>query len=299
MEQLRERWVDQLRSRYGTDTWAPMRFELGNRDLRRWASEAGPALPPLPRPHRGPSGRPHGPAPRRQRRRNGSPGAADPAVVTFAGTGFAGIRPGAFLLLINDGSIGWCSMAHIYGSPGGYAVSTAGHCGKPGDVATAIGAVGNQLPVLLDFGNFSTSHDAGLGNDWALIPVDSQYQSLVTPTMAFWGGPIGMYTAQGEAVDPDLAENDPGVGVNPQPNLVQDMVHYGHGAGIGAGGTPRAGAAIAWTANHFMFSGAITPGDSGSGANTLTGDGVGDNREAAGIITHLWARRSGLRDSIG
>ena len=51
--------------------------------------------------------------------------------VTFAGTGFAGIRPGAFLLLINDGSIGWCSMAHVYGSPGGYSVSTAGHCGKP------------------------------------------------------------------------------------------------------------------------------------------------------------------------
>jgi hypothetical protein len=223
--------------------------------------------------------------------------AADPAVVTFAGTGFAGIRPGAFLLLINGDSIGWCSMAHVYGSPGGYTVSTAGHCGKSGDVATAIGLVGNRLPVLLDFGRFSTSTgDSGLGRDWALIPVDAQYQSLVTPTMAFWGGPIGMYTAQGEVVDPDLEHGD--ASVNPQPNLVQDIVHYGHGAGIGAGGTPRTGAAIAWTNNHFMFTGAITPGDSGSGANTLTGDGLGDNREAAGIITHLWID-SLMRDGVG
>ena len=37
-----------------------------------------------------------------------------------------------------------------------------------------------------------------------------------------------------------------------------------------------------------MFFGAISPGDSGSGANTLTGDSVGANREAAGILTHLY-----------
>ncbi len=299
-EQLRERWLDQLRSRYGTETWAPMRFELGNRDLRLMG------LPPkrvlLAHRYRVPTAfRPDGRMVRLTR--NGA--AADPALVTYAGAGFAGIRPGAFLLLINDGSIGWCSMAHVYGSPGSYAVSTAGHCGRAGDVATVIGAVGNHtesgvpVPVLLDFGTFSTSTgDSGLGRDWALISVDSQYQSLVTPTMAFWGGPIGMYTAQGEAVDPNLEGNDPGVGVNPQPNLAQGVVHYGHGAGVGAGGTPRAGAAIAWLPDHFMFTGGITPGDSGSGANTLTGDGVGDNREAAGVITHLWID-SLMRDGVG
>ena len=293
MEQLREHWLDQLRSRYGTETWAPMRMELHNRDLRLMG------LPPkrvlLSHRYRKPTVvHPNG----RMERLGGSGAAADPALVTFAGTGFAGIRPGAFLLLINDGSIGWCSMAHVYGSPGSYAVSTAGHCGKAGDTATAIGLVGNRLPVLLDFGRFSTSTgDSGLGRDWALIPVDSQYQSLVTPTMAFWGGPIGMYTAEGEVVDTNL-EGNGDVEVNPQPNLAQGIVHYGHGAGIGAGGTPRAGAAIAWLPDHFMFTGAITPGDSGSGANTLTGDGLGDNREAAGIITHLWVD-SLMRDGIG
>src|SRR5439155_4504835 len=72
------------------------------------------------------------------------------------------------------------------------------------------------------------------------------------------------------------------------PTLVQQIVHYGHGVGVGAGGTPRSATAISWRADHFMFFGAISPGDSGSGSNTLTGDAVGDNREAAGINTHLW-----------
>jgi hypothetical protein len=47
-----------------------------------------------------------------------------------------------------------------------------------------------------------------------------------------------------------------------------------------------------------MFFGGITPGDSGSGANTLTGDAVGNNREAAGIMTHLWID-SQLRQGVG
>ena len=308
-EQLRERWLDQLQARYGTGTWAPMRFELGNRDLRLMG------LPPkrvlLAHRYRVPTAvHPDGRIVRLTRSSGGKGGgngggsggggteAADPGLVTFAGAGFAGIRPGAWILLINGNSVGWCSAAHVYGAPGGYAVSTAGHCGKPGDVATVIGAIGNRAPVLLDFGSFQTSHDGGLGNDWALIPVSSQYQHLVTPTMAFWGGPIGMYTSQGEVVEANLSGNNPGVGVNPDAKLAQGVVHYGHGTGIGAGGTPRAGAEITWGASHFMFSGAINLGDSGSGANTLTGDGVGDNREAAGIITHIWVDPL-MRDGVG
>ena len=34
--------------------------------------------------------------------------------------------------------------------------------------------------------------------------------------------------------------------------------------------------------------GAATPGDSGSGSNTLLGDAIGDQREAAGINTHIY-----------
>ena len=221
----------------------------------------------------------------------------EPTLATFAGTGCLGIRPGAFYLIESGGAISLCSLAHLYGS----AISTAGHCGKTGDTATVIAGTGNREDVtgviLLDFGTFGTSHDNGLGDDYALINIDSAYSSLVTPTMCFWGGPRGVYRAEGELASLESGGN-PGLTVTPDPTLAQTIVHYGHGAGVGAGGTPRAGEAIAWLPDHFMFTGAIAPGDSGSGANTLLGDAVGANMQAAGIITHIWV--DGLmRDGIG
>jgi hypothetical protein len=310
---LRGNLADQLSSRYQAGSWAPLRFELSNRDLRLMGLPKRKVL--LSHNFKVPTAvYPNGKMVRLGQQKakrgkggsggSGSGAAAGPGVATFAGTGFFGIRPGAWLLLINGNSVGWCSLAHVYGSPGSYQVSTAGHCGKPGDIGTVIGAVGGHsingqpVPVLLDFGAFKTSHDGGLGNDWALLSVYSQYQHLVTPTMAFWGGPIGMYTTQGEVLDLNLTGNRPSIGVNPNPALVQQIVHYGHGTGVGAGGTPRSGTAIAWGASHFMFFGAISPGDSGSGANTLTGDTVGANREAAGIITHIVVDPL-MRDGLG
>ncbi|HEV3474135.1 MAG TPA: hypothetical protein VG602_02060 [Actinomycetota bacterium] len=213
-----------------------------------------------------------------------------PAVASYGGTGCLGIRPGAFLLLL-DGGVGWCSMAHVYGSPGRYSISTAGHCGGSGDTATVIAAFGNNGsiagPVLLDFGTFKSSTDGGLGKDKALISIISAAQPLVTPTMCVWGGPRGVYTKTGGTVTVEVFPR-PGVTVNTDPFLPQAIVHYGHGIGIGAGGTPRAGSAIHWGNSHFMFFGAINLGDSGSGANTVTGDSIGANMEAAGIITHIW-----------
>lgn len=235
---------------------------------------------------------------------SGEPSSAEPTVATFGGTGCLGIRPGALLLSVTGNSIGWCTMAHVYGSPGSYDISTAGHCGKTGDNATVIAALGNRGDatgvVLLDFGRFATSHDGGLGNDWALIDIYAQYQSLVTPTMCFWGGPRGMYTATGEVVGVEFPGNSlvPEVTLTPDPFLAQTIVHYGHGTAIGTGGTPRVGEAIAWGSTHFMFFGAISPGDSGSGANTLTGDTVGANMEAAGIMTHIYVDPL-MREGLG
>jgi hypothetical protein len=219
--------------------------------------------------------------------------AAEPAVASFAGAGCFGIRPGAFLLLLSGGGIGWCSMAHVYGAPGSYDISTAGHCGQTGDIGTVIAAVGNRGgaagPVLLDFGQFASSVDGGLGNDYAKIDIYPQYQHLVTPTMCAWGGPRGVYTKTGGVAQFTYRGGFPsGVSVTPDPFLAQTVVHYGHGTGVGAGGTPRAGETIHWGSTHFMFFGAISPGDSGSGANTLAGDSVGANMEAAGIMTHLY-----------
>ena len=316
MDQLRDRWVDRIEARYPQGSWAPMRYELSNRDLKlmglppkrvllkqryRRPTAVYPSgrMVKLPTRTKPPSGGGNGGG----GNGGGSSTPAEPALISYAGTGFFGIRPGAFVLLMNDNSIGWCSLAHVYGTPGAYKISTAGHCGKNGDVATVIGALGNKtingvpVPVLIDFGSFSSSTgDGGLGRDWALISVNTPWQSLVTPTMAFWGGPIGMYTPTGEIISGNLVNGS--VSVDPNPILAQGVVHYGHGAGIGAGGTPRSGVAINWRSNYFTAFGAITPGDSGSGSNTLTGDTVGANREAAGINTHIYVDGS-LRTGLG
>lgn len=280
---LRERWMDQIEARHEPGTWAPLRYDLDDEAL------ALMGLPPADVLRA--SGYPeptlvseHGPVDQ----------VALPTVATFAGTGFFGIRPGAFFLVISGDTIGWCSMAHVTGAPGSYNITTAGHCGDVGATATVIAGFGNHAgtlkPILLDFGTFVTSRNGGLGNDYAVIDIPARFQSLVTPTMAFWGGPRGQFTKTGAVADVNFPDSGvvPSVAVNPDPLLAQPIVHYGHGTGIGAGGTPRAGTAISWGSQVFMFFGAISPGDSGSGANTLGGDTVGASMEAAGIITHIF-----------
>jgi hypothetical protein len=291
--ELRERWVDRVLETHPQGTWAPMKMELDDADL------ALLGLPPEDELRKRKHDRPtaYHPDGRAEVLADG------PAVASFAGTGFFGIRPGAWLLVFSDQGVSLCSMAHVYGSPGAYSISTAGHCGRTGDTATVIGAVGNHteagapVPVLIDFGRFASgTGDGGIGRDWALISIDSTWQSLVTPTMAFWGGPIGMYTKTGEVVSANTLDGS--LAIDPDPGLVQQIVHYGHGLGLGPGGTPRSGTAITWRPDYFTFFGAITPGDSGSGSNTLTGDTVGANREAAGINTHIYVD-STLRQGVG
>ena len=283
MDTLRARWERRLQATHRPGTWAQMKMRLTDSDL---------ALLGLP------------PSRVLQSQRFDQPTMLDtdgtatvvelPPVATFAGTGFFGIRPGAFLLIIDETGTSWCSLAHVVGSAGAYAISTAGHCGPVGQRATVIAAFGNVRgtlkPIVLDFGKFSASTNGGVGNDWALISIGSPYQHLVTPTMAFWGGPRGTYTKTGSTATVGLNNIGklPDFSINADPLLAQPIVHYGHGTGLGAGGTPRAGTALHWGANHFMFFGAISPGDSGSGANTLGGDAVGATMESAGIITHRW-----------
>jgi hypothetical protein len=286
---LRDRWGQQLLSRYGADTWAPLKMELEDQDL------ALLGLPPknilLAQRYPVPTTFTTGASARSGKPQPEPAPAANSGTAVFAGAGFFGIRPGGWLLLLNGGSVGWCSFAHVYGSPGSYSISTAGHCGNVGDTATVVGVVGNRTPVLMDIGKFSKSTgDGGIGKDWALISVLPQYQHLVTPTMAFWGGPFGMYTKTGETATFTYGGRSlvPTVSTNTDPFLAQQVLHYGHGTGIGAGGTPRSGTAVSWKPTYFTFFGAITPGDSGSGTNTLTGDSVGAQREAAGINTHIY-----------
>jgi hypothetical protein len=302
---FRDKWIDDILETHRPGTWAKMKFELSDRQLARAGLPSREILashdyskPTLVTQE----GRTFD-VPKEDLEQAMASSSAGPTVATFGGSTCLGIRPGALLLSVTSSSIGWCTMAHVYGSPGSYDISTAGHCGKTGDTATVIAGLGNRGDatgvILLDFGKFGTSHDGGLGNDWATIDIDPAYQSLTTPTMCFFGGPRGMYTKTGSLVGITIPRNGliPNVTLTPDPTLAQTIVHYGHGVGIGTGGTPRAAEVIHWGASHFMFNGVITFGDSGSGSNTLLGDTIGANMEAAGINTHIWVdplMRSGI-----
>ena len=303
MCEVRDQWVDDILAKHKPGTWAKMKFEPTDAQLQKLGLPSSDIL--SSRRYPTPTlvtqdGEFHDIPVAELEQAMGT----NPTLTTYGGTGCMGIRPGALLLSITENSIGWCSMAHVYGTAGAYDISTAGHCGKTGDVATVIAGFGNRGDatgvVLLDFGTYSRSTDGGLGNDWALIDIDPAYQSLVTPTMCFWGGPRGSYTKTGSLLGVTIPRRGliPTITLTPDPTLAQTIVHYGHGTGVGAGGTPRAGEAIAWGASHFMFTGAISPGDSGSGSNTLLGDTLGANMEAAGINTHLYVDPL-MRQGIG
>ena len=303
MCKIRDAWIQDILAHNAAGTWVEMRMELNNEQLGLMGLPTKEVLLanryPVPT-----AVFPDG---------HTETVALDPALAAYAGNGCLGIRPGAFLLLINDGSVGWCSMAHVYGAPGNYKISTAGHCGKSNDWGTVIAGVGNfnrdfgigpaiPAPILLDFGKFSSSTDGGIGNDNALISVTSTYQNLVSPTMCFWAGPRGYFTTVGATATAQVITNsghiEPSASTDTNPFLQQAILHYGHGTGGGTGGTPRAAYGFHWAADHFSFFGEITPGDSGSGANTAGGDAVGEVNEAAGIITHLYVDPS-LETGLG
>src|SRR4051794_1126650 len=127
LDQLRSDWVDQLTARYGQGSLAPAKFDLTDRDLRLMGLPSKRVLTS----HRYPvptAVYPNGKMVRLNARSGkgggkgggggsgGSGGsAAGPGLVTFAGTGFFGIRPGAWLLTVTPKEVGWCSMAHVYG----------------------------------------------------------------------------------------------------------------------------------------------------------------------------------------
>jgi hypothetical protein len=113
------------------------------------------------------------------------------------------------------------------------------------------------VPVLVELGRVLLHRDAGIGKDYALVEIPRQHWPWVFPTMGVVGGPCGIYS-----------ENTP-----------QSVFHYGHGVGIGTGGTPRAGMGFSlaqdpkivrgvdwdWDEDSIVWAGLINGGDSGSG----------------------------------
>jgi hypothetical protein len=166
-----------------------------------------------------------------------------------------GIRPGSWMI-----SPAGCTMNFVFTSGGSYAIGTAGHCANAGDPVVLVTlAPGVENPVLVEIGNVSVSHNNGIGDDFALVPIRPQLNAWVSPTMSVVAGPCGAYSGSGP----------------------ETVWHYGHGVGIGTGGTPRAGVALTWQANAFGWDGAGIFGDSGSAVR------VGTGLAAAGDLTHL------------
>jgi len=192
------------------------------------------------------------------------------AAIPASSLAFLGIRPGQLIILNNDasGTTSLCTSNFIFNdTAGNYFVGTAGHCGVVGDSVDML-----FLPVgLVNIGTVVRSTgDAGIGNDFALISINPSLYQYVSPSMAFWGGPTGANTA----------------------DTIQVVKHVGWGLVIGTGGTPRLGVGTEFGPNSWWFVGAITPGDSGSAANTVGG-------LAAGNITHIAVDLNHLGDATG
>ena len=167
--------------------------------------------------------------------------------------GEVGIRPGAWMI-----SPYWCTMNFIFQSGGTLAIGTAGHCVDGNEPVVLLTlAPGGANPVLVELGRVLLQQNAGIGRDYALVEIPPALQSWVFPTLAVVGGPCGVFTG-----------NDP-----------QPVAHYGHGVGVGTGGTPRAGVGFSlgsdpigvkgtdwdWDSDSIIWAGLINGGDSGSG----------------------------------
>src|SRR5438105_4665773 len=192
-------------------------------------------------------------------------------VPTAVGLAYPGIRPGQWLVTVTTRPIGfaWCTANFVFVKNGTYGIGTAGHCaakdalgGFPDVTAYVVPPpTSGALPGIYHIGKFVLSHNNGIGDDFAMVSIYPQFNSWVNPTMPVWGGPTSVKT-------------------DSSPTVVE---HFGHGAVVGTGGTPRAGVAPIWTARNgtaFAWYGVGAPGDSGSAVNA----GV---QQAGGDFTHI------------
>ena len=166
-----------------------------------------------------------------------------------------GIRPGAWMI-----SPYGCTMNFVFTRNGAFAIGTAGHCvdNLSQHVILLTLAPGTSNPVLVDIGTAIARHENGIGDDFALVSIDPLLYPWVSGTTAVVGGPCGQYAGSGP----------------------ESVAHYGHGVGLGTGGTPRVGVALTWNATSYGWDGAAIFGDSGSPVRVT-------DLEAAGNLTHL------------
>lgn len=192
-------------------------------------------------------------------------------------SGYVGIRPGSEMIFPYG-----CTMNFVFGSPGSYSIGTAGHCvDKVGEPVTLLTIAPGTPPsvenlVLVEIGTVKKRVDNGIGADFALVSIKPELQSWVFPTIPQVGGPCGVYTGDG------LTDQNLPLKGHATVDAGEQIFHYGHGLGIGTGGTSRTGHGLYWEPKAFWWAGSVIFGDSGSAARVGT-TGLG----AAGDVTHL------------
>lgn len=186
-------------------------------------------------------------------------------------TNFLFIRPGAWMW-----SPSWCTMAFVFGTPGNYKISTAGHCASgTQDVSIVAGHPG----IIVNIGKVSSFENTGPGHDWALVTIRTNMQQYVDPNVADIQGPMGEHPGSFALTTGPIGSK-----------------HIGHGLVIGTTGTPRVGTAMGAVGSTVYFHGVIAPGDSGSPLLTI-GNATYPTGQALAIITHL--APAGLYTGIG
>ena len=171
------------------------------------------------------------------------------------------IRPGSWMRYPN-----WCTMNFIYGTPGNYKIGSAGHCNPTVNTPVVIYAYPS---LLVGIGDTIAAHNNGVGDDWSIAQIRPQWQGYVDANTAVIGGP------QGGAFTGDIKLTSP-----------QAVKHFGHGIGVGTGGTPRAGEALKTGTRDWYCMCVAAPGDSGS-AMLLAGSVANPMGQGLGVLTHL------------
>lgn len=171
------------------------------------------------------------------------------------------IRPGS-LALTESGFI--CTYNFLY--TGGTQIGTAGHCPSyTNEPFYILASPYPTIPLVTILGTATSYRNGGIGNDWALITIDTRWRNWVDPDMAWLGGPsCAAWTGNGGFVK-----------------------HTGHGIQTGlVASVPRVSQADASNGHAFTGIGEVSAGDSGSPMiqiQTGTSCAMG---AAAGILTH-------------
>jgi hypothetical protein len=205
-------------------------------------------------------------------------------------SGYVGIRPGSEEIAPYG-----CTMNYVFRKDGALAIGTAGHCtDRVGQTVTLLTLEpDSNIPVIVDIGKVVVRvfDKNQLAPDFSIIAINPKFYPWVFPTQAQVLGPCGAYTGNGL-----VSQSVPTVFKGQQSKVGPEVLfHYGHGTGIGTGGTPRVGVSVYWDTLSFWWDSASSPGDSGSGVHTSSLAAAGDLTDLVVYSTHPGAFVEGTR----